>query len=140
MTPARIVEALDEVKDRHPSLRLRPEAPAVDELALERGEERLAQRIVVGVAHRAHRRLDTDLTAAEAKRDGRVLASLVRVVDDVRRSTLLDGHVQRVEHELGAEMGRHRPADDATTPNVEHDGEVEEPSPGGDVRDIGDPE
>jgi hypothetical protein len=34
MTSARIVEALDEVEDRHPSLRLGVEAPAVDEPTL----------------------------------------------------------------------------------------------------------
>ena len=52
----------------------------------------------------------------------------------------VERHVERVEDELGAEVCRHRPADDAPTPGIEHDGEVEEARPRRDVRDVGDPE
>jgi hypothetical protein len=45
VSPARVVEALDEVEDGHLGLRLGPESAAVQELALEGGEEALAQRI-----------------------------------------------------------------------------------------------
>jgi len=34
----------------------------------------------------------------------------------------------------------HRPTDDATTENVEHDGEIQKAGPRRNVRDIGDPE
>src|SRR5882724_5613573 len=68
------------------------------------------------------------------------LAALIRMVNDVRRPALGDGHVERLQDELGAEVRRHGPADDATTPGVEHDSEIEKPGPCRDVRDVRDPE
>ena len=56
------------------------------------------------------------------------------------RPALRERHVERVEHELGAQMRRHRPADDAPAPRIEHDGEIEKAGPGRDVGDVGDPE
>jgi hypothetical protein len=40
-------------------------------------------------------------------------------MDHGGRAPLRHGHVQRVEHQLGAEMGGHRPADHAATPHIE---------------------
>jgi hypothetical protein len=37
-------------------------------------------------------------------------------------SPLGHGHVEGIEHQLGAEMRRHRPADHATTPRIEDNG------------------
>ena len=48
----RIVPALDEVEDRQARLAVGGEALPVEELALERREEALAQRIVIGVTGR----------------------------------------------------------------------------------------
>ena len=62
------------------------------------------------------------------------------MTNHLRRSALRDGHVERGQDELGAEMGGHRPADDAATPRVEHDGEIQEADPRGNVRDVGDPQ
>jgi hypothetical protein len=66
MAALRVVPALDEVEDGHPGLGLGAEAVAVEQLALERREEALAQGIVVAVAYRAHRRPHTRLLTAEA--------------------------------------------------------------------------
>src|SRR5678815_1522140 len=52
------------------------------------------------------------------------------MVGDVSGPALVDSHVEGVEDDLRRERGRHRPSDDATTPSVEHDGEVEEARPG----------
>ena len=62
------------------------------------------------------------LAAAPAEGGRRVLAALIRMMNHVGRSALGDGHVERGQRELGAEMGGHRPADDAATPRVEHHG------------------
>jgi hypothetical protein len=62
------------------------------------------------------------------------------MVDHVRRAALGERHVERVKDEVGAQVRRHRPADDATAPRVEDNGEVQEAGPGRDVRDVGDPE
>ena len=56
------------------------------------------------------------------------------------RSALRDGHVERGQDELGAEMGCHRPANDTTTPRVEHNGEIQEAGPRRYVRDVRDPQ
>jgi hypothetical protein len=68
------------------------------------------------------------------------LASLIAVVDHVARSPLADGHLERVQHQLGPEMVRHRPADDLAAPGIEHDREVEETRGGRDEGDVSDPE
>jgi len=54
--------------------------------------------------------------------------------------TLPERHVERLEHQLGAQMSLHRPADDAPTEYIEHHGEVQKPGPGRDVSYIGDPQ
>ena len=55
MPAMRVVEALDEVEHGEARLDLRAEAGPIEELALERGEETLTQRVVVAIADRAHR-------------------------------------------------------------------------------------
>ena len=73
MPPMRVVPALDEVDDGHAGLGLGGEAAAVQELALEGGEEALTESIVVGVPDAPHRRPDPGLAAAEPKGDRGVL-------------------------------------------------------------------
>src|SRR5215218_8820002 len=51
-----------------------------------------------------------------------------------------DGHLERVDDELGAQVVAHRPANDAAGEAVEDDGEVEPAGRGWDVLDVGDPE
>jgi hypothetical protein len=51
------------------------------------------------------------------------------MMDYLGRAALADGHVQRVQEQFRAEMRRHGPSDDSTTPGVQHDGEEEEPGP-----------
>src|SRR5439155_6250467 len=73
MTPARMIETLDEREygDARFSLRLEP-AP-VEQLAFERGEEALRHRVVVGVADRSHRGPHAGLAATRAEGDRCVL-------------------------------------------------------------------
>ena len=40
-------------------------------------------------------------------------------MDDGFRLSLPERHIQRLEHQLGAQMGRHRPANDAAAPGVQ---------------------
>ena len=78
MSTSWVVPAFDEVEDGEPRLDLRPEALAIEELALERCEEALAERVVVGIADAAHRRPDAGLGTALAERDRRVLIKFNR--------------------------------------------------------------
>src|SRR6266545_5556697 len=75
VAPARIVPTLDEVKDRPAGLGLGGEPLAIEQLALEGREEALAQRVVVGVAHRANRGADARRSTPAADGDRRVLAA-----------------------------------------------------------------
>src|SRR5215218_1737616 len=72
-----VVERLDVLE--HRGLELEPGRPsaAVDELLLERGEERLGDRVVVGVAAGAHRDRDPGLPRGASEREADVLAALV---------------------------------------------------------------
>jgi hypothetical protein len=57
------------------------------------------------------------------------LPALIGVMDHVARTTAREGHVERVEYQLRAQVRRHRPADDAAAPGVNHNGDIEKPSP-----------
>lgn len=67
MPAARIVPALDEVEDGSARLHPGAEPLAIEQLALERGEEALAEGVIVRVAHAAHRRADAGVPAPLAK-------------------------------------------------------------------------
>ena len=68
------------------------------------------------------------------------LAALVRVVDHTGRPPLSQRHVERVQYELGAQMIRHRPADDPSTPRIDHHRQIQEPGPCRHVRDVRHPQ
>src|SRR5437660_3433695 len=140
MSTPRVVPAFDEVEDGAARVGLTPRALAIDDLAPELREEALAHGVLVAIAHTAHRRPDAGLATAPAEGERRVLAALIRVMNHLGRSALRDGHVERGQDELGAEVGFHRPADDPATPRVEHDGEIQEAGPRRDVRDVRDPQ
>ena len=74
--PAGVVEALDEAEDFTPRVRRRRKAASVEELALQRREEALAHRVVVGVADRAHRLHDARFTTALSEGQRRILRAL----------------------------------------------------------------
>jgi hypothetical protein len=48
------------------------------------------------------------------------------MMDDVVGLSRRQRHVERVEHDLGLQVGRERPPDDPARPGVENDGEIEE--------------
>ena len=51
----------------------------------------------------------------------------IGMMDDPFGTALCDRHVQRLEHQLGAEMVGHGPAHHLAAEHVEHDGQVHEP-------------
>src|ERR671926_40625 len=89
-----VVEAFNEVEDGPAGLLVIPEYRAVDQLALERGEEALTHGVVVAVAHRSHRRPHAGFATAPAELDRGVLATLIRVMDHFRWRALGQGHLQ----------------------------------------------
>ena len=119
-----VVPGLDEVEDGHAGLGLITEALPLDELGLEGREEALAHRVVVGVADGAHRGPDTSLFAPQPEGNGCVLRALVAVMNDLIGSTLLERHVERIEHEVSLQIRLHGPADDASAPRVDHNRQI----------------
>ena len=61
-------------------------------------------------------------------------------MDDVLRPARCQRHVQGIEHELGVQGRRHRPADDAAAERIECDCQIEEAGPRRNVGDIGHPQ
>src|SRR4030095_3138720 len=68
------------------------------------------------------------------------LAALVGMMDHGGGPPLRHSHVESIEHQLSAQVRRHRPADYAATPRIEDDSQIEEAGPGRDVGDIRHPE
>src|SRR5271167_2445373 len=140
VTPMRVVPALDELEHRHPRVDLGLEAAARQQLAFQGREEALAHRVVEAIADRSHRRSHPGFATARAELDRSVLSALVGMMDDLAGAALPQRQVERLEHQLRAQMGLHRPAHNLATEHIKYHREVEEPGPGRDVSDIGHPQ
>ena len=116
----RVVPALDEFEDGHLRLGLGLKATAVQQLAFQRGEEAFAHGVIETVADRTHGGSYASLLAARSESNGCVLRALVGMMDHVLRPPLVDRHVERIEDELRAQVGRHGPVHDAAAEHV-HD-------------------
>lgn len=136
----RVIPALDELEHRQPRLDLGLEAAAREQFALQGREEAFAHRVVEAIADRAHRRAHPGFAAACAELDRGVLGALIGVMDDFGRTALPQRKIERLEHQLGAQMGFHGPAHNLAAEDVEYHREVEEPGPGRDIGDVGDPQ
>ena len=62
------------------------------------------------------------------------------MVDHAVGPPLPERHVEGIEHELRAQVVGHGPAHHAAAEGIQHNSEVQEPGPGGDVGDVRDPE
>ena len=120
-----------------------PRAAAADDLGLEEADDRLREGIVEGVPHRAHRGLDAGLGQALGVPNGKILRPAVRVRDQpgtLGGLALVDGLLQRVEHEVRRRAAADAPAHDPPRVGVDDEGDVDEALPGGDVGEVADPQ
>ena len=90
-----VVPAFDVAEDLLLCLGRGGEVHAIDELALQRGEEALTHGVVAAVADASHRRTHTFILAALAEGNRGVLRALIGVVDDLLGPPLRNRHVQR---------------------------------------------
>ena len=128
MTTVRVVEASDVVVDREPGFVLGGPGTAMDQLGLERGEEALGHRVVPAVADAAHAADDATRGKLGAIQLTRVLATPIGVVDEpLLRPPKPERHPKSFERELGTQVVRSRPSDDATRKDI-NDHRKEEPS------------
>ena len=56
------------------------------------------------------------------------------------RPSIMQGLLQRIEHEAGVRRARHPPADDAPGIGVDHEGDVDEARPGRDIGEVREPQ
>src|SRR5579884_2674881 len=141
VAPLAVVEHFQVVEQGQPGVRPGLETLAVEQLALQSGEEALGQRVVVAVTDRAHGGRDTGLSAALTEGDRGVLTPLVGVMDDaVLGSTPPEGHFECREHQLGAQVIGHRPAHHPTTEGIKDHGQVDKATPGRDIGDVRHPQ
>jgi hypothetical protein len=61
-------------------------------------------------------------------------------MDHLAWPALVQSHLERLEHELGAQVRRHRPAHDLAAPRVDDHRQIQEPAPRRHVGDVRDPE
>ena len=140
MPTMRIVPALDELKHRAASFDRRVECAAVEQLTFQRGEETLAQRVVVAITDGTHGRAHAGVATALPEGERGVLTPLIRVVDDPGGVPLPERHPKSVQYELFAQMGFHSPADYAPAPGINDDGQIQRAGPRRDIRNVGYPE
>jgi len=135
-----IVPASDGIKQSHGDLGLGAEPVATQKLTFQGGEETFAQGIVKAVADRSRRGPHASLAGPLTGGDRGALGALVRVMDDPLRTPVAQRHLQGIQDQLRSEIVGHGPADHPAAEDIEHNGQEQEPCPGGNIRDIGHPE
>jgi hypothetical protein len=114
---------------------------AVDQLPLERGNEALGHRVVVGIGHRSHRGQKAFFPEPAPELHRGVLAAPIGVVNQRRRwPARVNGHVHGIEDQFRPKVVRHGPSYDPPGVSVEHEREVEPAFPASDVSDVRDPQ
>src|SRR4051794_24740294 len=132
-----VVEALDVAEDRGPGFGLGWPGAPVDEVLLQARVEALEHGVVEAVAAASHRDVDPDAAAAAREDQRRELRAPVAVMDQADvRTTARDGHLERVDDELCAEVIGERPADDPPAVAVHHAGQLQPAFPRADVGDV----
>src|SRR3954469_21102754 len=115
----------------------------MNDLGLVETVDRLGESIVITVADAAHRRLDARLHQPLCVLDRDVLAAAVAVMYEpaaMDRPPIMEGLLQRIEHEARMCCPGDTPAHDATGVGVDDEGDVDEARPGCNVGEVRDPE
>ena len=140
----RVVEALDVVEERGAKVgSVRPGCRVVDpgEFAFEGGPEGFDGGVVVAVAGRAEGLVELEFSDALRERERGVGGATVAVMHDAAvRTAPLEGHQQGVGDEFAVRGVAHRPADDASGPQVDDGGEMQPAFVGAELGDVGRPD
>jgi hypothetical protein len=112
----------------------------MEELRLERVEERFHVRVLAGPVER-RALLDAEATQAIAKERSGVLAAAITVEDERGPGAPTShGGIQNCAGQMRAAPSGERPGEDAPRVLIHHDGEEAPPTRDGDVRDVPDPD
>ena len=99
--------------------------------------------VVIRIAPAAYRRLDAGLCEAFGVANREILHAPVAMMHQSVRSLVLplaDGLLEGIEGEIGSERARDSPAHDPAAEDVDDEGDVDEATPGGHIREVRDPE
>ena len=140
MQPVLVVPRLNPAKDIQPGLRLGGPASAVYKFALQRGKEAFGHGVVIRIAHRAHGWTDLHLLAALAKGHAGVLTALVAVVNDLLRSSDVQRHIERSNHQVCRHPCPKGPAYDLAAARINDNCQVQETLPCWDICHVGHPQ
>ena len=135
-----IVPALDVVEDGEAGVSVTAERRAVNQLALERGEDALGHGVVVAVTDIAHGHADPEGLAAHPEGQRRVLRPVIAVMDDRHRLATDRGHVEGRQDQFLAPVVGHRPADHSSAPDIDDHRQVEKARPRWDVGHVRHPQ
>ena len=139
MAAMRIVPTFNELKHSSSCLIPGPEFIPIQQLAFQRGKETFTECVIVTISNRSHGRPDIRFPASFSKCKRGVLASLIGVVNNSFRASLPNCHLKSIDHQFCPQVIGHRPAYDPSAKSVHNHRKVQEPCPGTDVCDIGNP-
>src|SRR6266487_1903672 len=127
----------DVLHDRPPGGSLGGPGSQIDQLALERGEERFGKSVVPALTGPAKGQGDSAVAGERGEGGGGVLAALIAVEDHAGAGVAGGDRVgQRTGDELGAQVIGQGVTDDAAGGDVDHGGQIQPPFPGADVGDV----
>jgi hypothetical protein len=132
----------------HPNQRLvlhgiepAPRALPGNDLGLVQPDHALGQRVIVRIAHAADGEYGAHLGRPRGVLQRNILRPMIRVDQQPSGAgSVLQGLLQRIEHQAGVHRPLRPPAHDAVREHVDHEGHVDEAYPGRDIHEVRHPE
>src|SRR3954453_10795661 len=120
-----------------------PGAAPMDQLGFVEAVDGFGEGVIVAITDAANRRLDTRRGKPLGILDRDVLHTAIAVMDEAAAPdgpALVQGLLQRVQHEAGVSRAGDTPADDAPCKGVDDEGDIDETGPRRDVGKVGHPQ
>ncbi len=113
----------------------------MNDLRFEQADDRLGEGVIVAVPAAADGGLDAGGGQALRVSNTQILTAAVAVIDQLPVDfSVVQCLLKCIEVEVGAHRRRYPPAHDAPREHIDDEGDVDEATPRGHVREVGDPE
>jgi hypothetical protein len=116
-----------------------PRSASLDQFRLIETDDRLGERVVVGIANAIYRRLDASFGQTIRVANRKVLHAAIAMVNQTTFSvthTIVEGLFQCIERQIAAQRRRYAPADDAPSERIDNECDVHEAAPRRNVREV----
>jgi hypothetical protein len=113
-----------------------------DQLGLEAVDEALGAGVVIGITNRTDGPQDAVIIEGLGVIKRCVLAARIAVMNERdigSRLSLVQRHLERVEHEVGSHVARELPADDLAAVSVDHEAEKHQALPAAQIGEVSEP-